>query len=238
MCTLSFRVEQGDYELFFSRDERRSRPVARPPALEREAGVRFLAPRDPEGGGTWLAANQYGVTLALLNRYGVTARGSDFESRGALVTRLASAPSLREVEARLRAAALARHRQFDLAVFEPGEPVARFGWNGRELEIDRDARGPLCSSAVADAAARAERRARFAELCARDAVHASSSTLETFHREHVPARGVLSACMHRADAKTVSLARVRVTPARVTLAYAAGSPCRARFGAELELGRA
>jgi len=44
--------------------------------------------------------------------------------------------------------------------------------------------------------------------------------------------------MHRADAKTVSLARVRVTPARVTLAYAAGSPCRARFGAELELGRA
>jgi hypothetical protein len=137
----------------------------------------------------------------------------------------------------LRALRLARHRPFDLAGFEPGA-AARFGWDGRELEVQRDLHGrPLCSSAVADAEARAARRARFAQLCAADGGKPSAAALETFHREHAPARGALSACMHRSDAKTVSLTRVCVTPARVALAYAAGSPCRARFGRALELAR-
>jgi hypothetical protein len=238
VCTLSFRTQGDGYELFFSRDERRTRAAARPPRLESAADVRFLAPHDPEGGGTWLSANQHGVTLALLNRYGVSAPGSDFESRGSLVLRLANARSLREVEGRLRALPLARFQPFDLAAFEPETPAARFGWDGHTLEVDAEARGPLCSSAVADAEARAARRARLAELCSRDAGRVASASLETFHREHAPARGVLSTCMHRADAKTVSLSRVRVTAARVALAYAAGSPCRARFGPELELARA
>jgi hypothetical protein len=238
VCTLSFSVAPDGYELFFSRDERRTRVEACPPRLERTADIRFLAPRDPEGGGTWLAANERGVTLALLNRYGVPAHGADFESRGSLVLQLATARSLREVEARLRVLPLARFRPFDLVAFEPGAPAARFGWDGRELEMDAEAHGPLCSSAVADREARAARRTRFAELCGRDAGRGTSAWLESFHREHAPARGVLSVCMHRADAKTVSLSRIRVTSARVALAYAAGSPCRARFGPELELARA
>jgi hypothetical protein len=43
--------------------------------------------------------------------------------------------------------------------------------------------------------------------------------------------------MHRSDSVTVSLARVRVDRARVAMAYAPGSPCRSRFGAELGLAR-
>lgn len=236
MCTLSFRSESLGYELFFSRDERRSRAPARAPALEIRAGVRFLAPRDPEGGGTWLAANHWGVTLALLNHYGAPARGGDFASRGGLVSSLAGARSLSEVETLLRGLELARFRPFDLAAFAPCEPALRFGWDGAALEVERGLREPLCSSAVADAEAKRARRARFAELAPHGAP--SSATLETFHREHAAGRGPLSTCMHREDAKTVSLSRVRVTPERVTLAYAAGSPCRARFAAELELARA
>ncbi|MFI5317616.1 MAG: NRDE family protein [Myxococcota bacterium] len=237
MCTLSFLLESGGYELFFSRDERRSRAAARPPRLERAAEARFLAPRDPEAGGTWLAANEHGVTLALLNRYGVTHPGSDFESRGRLVLELASARSLRAVEAQLRGRSLGRVRPFDLAVFEPDRPVACIGWDGRVLTLERAASAPLCSSAVADSEARAARRARFAEHCAASGAPTTHS-LAAFHREHAPARGALSPCMHRADARTVSLSRVRVTRERVALSYAAGSPCRARFGRELELARA
>ena len=229
MCTLSFRLEPDGFELWFSRDERRSRTPARPPAVSRAAATRFLAPRDPEGGGTWLSVNQHGLALALLNDYASQVRGVDFESRGRLVLELADARGPREAERRLAVRPLARFRPFELALFAPGEPVTRFAWNGRELAAERGAPGPFASSALAHAEARAARRARFAEL--------GSAALERFHREHAPARGALSACMHRADAKTVSLARVRVTRERVAMAYAAGSPCRTRFGAELELAR-
>jgi transport and Golgi organization protein 2 len=235
VCTLSFRRDAHGYELFFSRDERRERAVAAAPRLQQIDGVRFLAPSDPEGGGTWLAANDCGVTLALLNRYGVAARGGEFESRGALVLGLASARTVDEVETRLRARDLARHRPFDLAAFAPGAPVTRFGWDGSELEIECAARAPFTSSAVADAEARTARRARFAALCGDEP---ASGNLERFHREHAPERGALSTCMHRADAKTVSLSRVQVTRDRVALAYAAGSPCQAAFGPALELARA
>ena len=232
MCTLSFRLERDGYELWFSRDERRSRAPAHAPLVHDAGAARFIAPRDPEGGGTWLAVNAHGVALALLNDYGSRASGARFASRGRLVLDLAGARSADDVERGLRAHALAAFQPFELAVFAPGEPVTRFAWDGRARARQRGAAGPLASSAVAHAAARAARRSRFAATC-----DASSAALERFHREHAPARGALSACMHRADAKTVSLARVRVDRARVAMAYAPGSPCRARFHPELELAR-
>jgi uncharacterized protein with NRDE domain len=229
MCTLSFQLEPDGFELFFSRDERRSRAPAVAPEIHAAGGTRFIAPRDPEGGGTWLAVNSHGVAVALLNDYGSRFAGERFESRGGLVLALAETRDPRELERRLCARSLAPYRPFELVVLAPGEAVARFAWNGRELATERDAQGPFASSAVAHAEARAARRARFAE---------SNGALERFHREHAPARGALSVCMHRADAATVSLARVRVDRARVAMAYAPGSPCRSRFGAELELARA
>lgn len=237
MCTLSFRLEPDGFELFFSRDERRTRAPARLPAVHEVGATRALAPLDPEGGGTWLSVNAHGVALALLNDYGAPAPRGGAESRGQLVSALWGAREPRELELRLRARTLSPFRPFELAVFAPGEPVARFAWDGRELAVERGARGPLASSAAAHTEARAARRARFAESCAASG-EPSSQALERFHREHAPARGALSVCMHRADAVTASLTRVRVSRARVAMAYAPGSPCRARFRAELELPRA
>ena len=229
MCTLSFRLEPDGFELFFSRDEQRSRTPAVAPEIHATSGARFIAPRDPEGGGTWIAVNEHGLAVALLNDYAARPAGLRFESRGALVLALADARDPRELARRVCARSLAAYRPFELVVFAPGEAVLRFAWNGRELATEPGARGPFASSAVAQAAARAARRARFAE---------SDGELERFHREHAPARGALSVCMHRADAVTVSLARVRVDRARVAMAYAPGSPCRSRFDSELELARA
>jgi hypothetical protein len=234
MCTLSWRPEPHGFELWFSRDERRSRARARAPALHQAARVPFLAPVDPEGGGSWLTVNARGLALALLNDYGAPTRSGRFESRGALVLSLAAMHGLDEVEKRLHARKLDAYRPFELIAFAPGELVHRFAWNGRELEIERGVVGPFASSALAHREARTARRARFAA-----AVRApTSEELERFHREHSPARGPLSTCMHRADAKTVSLARVRVSRGRVAMAYAPGSPCRSRFGEELEVARA
>ena len=62
MCTLTWgRDEAGGLEVFFNRDERKTRPVAEPPALDELNGVRFLSPRDPKGGGAWMIANELGL---------------------------------------------------------------------------------------------------------------------------------------------------------------------------------
>lgn len=71
MCTLTWwRGAAGEgYEVFFNRDELKTRPPAKPPAAGERGGVRFLSPVDTQAGGTWIWANQFGVVMALLNWY-------------------------------------------------------------------------------------------------------------------------------------------------------------------------
>ncbi|NIP92410.1 MAG: hypothetical protein GWO24_02620, partial [Akkermansiaceae bacterium] len=70
MCTLTWwRGTAGSYEVFFNRDEKRTRSIADPPRVHERDGVRFLAPLDPDGGGTWMLANDRGLLVCLLNRW-------------------------------------------------------------------------------------------------------------------------------------------------------------------------
>ena len=70
MCTLTWwRGESGELEIFFNRDERKTRPVADPPSRFESDGVSFLSPRDPKGGGTWMTVNEYGIVVCLLNKW-------------------------------------------------------------------------------------------------------------------------------------------------------------------------
>ncbi|MBL8880657.1 MAG: NRDE family protein [Phycisphaerales bacterium] len=50
-----------------NRDELRTRPLAFPPETRRFGAYHALMPIDPGSGGTWIAANDAGLTLALLN---------------------------------------------------------------------------------------------------------------------------------------------------------------------------
>ena len=76
MCTVSWRFEltaeqpAPRFELFFNRDESRRRGPAHPPQIMEPVGEsKLLAPIDSDAGGTWLAANEHGLVLALLNLY-------------------------------------------------------------------------------------------------------------------------------------------------------------------------
>ena len=62
MCTLAWKRDQlTGLEVYFNRDELKTRPIARPLRVLKEDGVRFLSPQDPRGGGTWMLANEYGA---------------------------------------------------------------------------------------------------------------------------------------------------------------------------------
>ena len=77
------------YEVFCNRDELHSRKPALPPVLVMRNGVRYLAPIDAAGGGSWIGVNEFGLTLCLVNHYPVTS--SVATTRGDII------PPLREV---------------------------------------------------------------------------------------------------------------------------------------------
>ena len=234
MCTASWLRESAGYVVFFNRDELRSRPVARPPRSWRRHGVSFVAPQDEEAGGTWLAANEWGVTIGLLNLYraeGASSAppvGGEFVSRGLLMVDLADCASATELLTRLDAEDLFRYRPFTLFCLdaEGGEQVV--DWSGTELS--RRIGGellPLISSLLVDRVARRERRRLLDRY--RTTGPLNPSRLLEFHRSHEPEKGPLSPCMHRPDAATVSLSVVEVRPGEVRMLYGDGAACEAKL---------
>ena len=93
MCTLTWRDQDG-LEVFFNRDELKTRSRAEPPRTHVSPnGTRFLAPIDPDAGGTWMLANEHGVVICLLNRWHEEEGQSFQKSRGLIVTELADCKS-------------------------------------------------------------------------------------------------------------------------------------------------
>ena len=86
VCTLSWFDAPDGYHLFFNRDERRTRRAEIPPAVRCRGSVRFIAPLDGDFGGTWIAANESGLTLCLLNGFG-DSDGDERADRSAILKR-------------------------------------------------------------------------------------------------------------------------------------------------------
>ena len=94
MCTVSSIYQGSGYQLLCNRDERRTRRPASAPQLLTRNNVRFVAPIDGDFGGTWLAVNEFGLSLVLLNRAPSSAAKL---SRGLLPMNLIPAQTLTEL---------------------------------------------------------------------------------------------------------------------------------------------
>ena len=207
MCTVSWRQQPGGYLLLCNRDEKRARQPAEAPRVWRRSGLRFLAPRDGEAGGTWIGVNEYALSLCLLNGPG----GGGVRSRGWLVWDLLDARTPEDVAARMDASDLA---PFVLLALAPDQKPLVIEWDGAGRRTV-DATVPLVSSSVEPEAVAAARRAEFA----------AGADLASFHRSHAPEPGPYSVCMHRTDACTVSFSRVRVRRGVAELLYRPGALC-------------
>jgi len=225
MCTLSWLPNHGGYSLFFNRDESRQRGPEVPVAVHRWEEVAIVAPLDSDQGGTWIAANEFGVTLAVLNRYGPEmTRKTARTSRGQLVRSLATTPSLDLVRRRLAATTLPDYQPFTLAATAPESPVYLMEWDGEQLKeraVDRP--GLVAISSGYSKEAEAARRETLSQIQAGGPL--TPDVLEAFHRSHLPVRGPLSPCMHRDEAETKSFCRVDVTADEVEIHHVLGSPC-------------
>jgi hypothetical protein len=229
MCTVSWVHSANGYELFCNRDERRTRPPAWTPRLRERHGVRFIAPIDGESGGTWIGVNQYGLTLALLNRYDVPTGPprDEYLSRGWLLLELLASRALQHAQERLQARRLTAFQPFTLAAVAVAEPARLFQWDGCQLTVEANAEAhlPLTSSSFATARVIAERRAQFAQLSTN--ADERSIALANYHQSHAPAPGTFSVCMHRDNAQTVSYSHIQVTDAQITFNYFPQASCAA-----------
>src|SRR5947208_10818956 len=130
MCTISFIPKDQGFYLAMNRDEKRSRSIALPPRIVTVAGCRAIFPREPDGG-TWIAANDAGVCLALLNWHRIEREPKgEIVSRGEVIRALAGKCSSGEIAETVMALPLRKLRPFRLiAIVSAKKIVVEWRWN-------------------------------------------------------------------------------------------------------------
>ena len=223
MCTVSWARRPRGYTLFFNRDESRERPEGLPPEIESCEGIRFVCPRDPAGGGTWLLVNDHGLTLGLLNYYEAQLdyQPSGRRSRGQLPIQLATSRDLIEVEASLGAIDLAPYPPFHLLAVDRDTAARLVTWDGQSKSIHHPALEdlPITTSAFETAQVLESRRSLFRQKTLPEIE--SDHALLTFHSSREPVPDPHAVLMTRPDAKTVSVTQIKVEGSMATLIYRA-----------------
>ena len=228
MCTLSVITRNDGYLLAMNRDEKIARGAGELPEIHRLNGTTAVYPSD--AGGAWIAANEYGVTLALLNWNDVVQPEPDtgkVRSRGGIIPILAGAPSITGLQSAFAAFNLDGIRPFRLvAVFPSERAIAEWGWDSSQLTFQTLSwhSRHWFSSSLTDRQAEILRGA----VC-RDAQHqldaGSASWLRRLHASHASGPGPFSLCVHRDDVKTLSYSEITVAPERIQMGHFRGSPC-------------
>jgi hypothetical protein len=227
MCTVSWLRQEDGYQLYCNRDERRARPAALPPRYQMAEGVRYVAPIDAAHGGTWLAVNEAGLTLCLLNGDTRGRRGRGWVTRGYVISALIALAASLDAARHFEQLDLSPFLPFRLVAIDPIHPAIVMEWNGGEPRVrrDADALSPLVSSSFDQQGVERYRRALYRRTLEANG-GPTVDALSSFHASHGAVAGPYSPCMHRDDAETVSFSRVCVSPERIAFHYRPAAPCQ------------
>ena len=221
MCSVSWQQQQNEILICFNRDEQKTRTIAEPPKIFLESSAQVIMPVDPDGGGTWISVNQFGLFLGLLNFYEADVVNNsqqnsshDYISRGLLVRQLSASKNLSELEIDFSQQNFQRYRPFKLLVISSQEKKL-FVWNGTELSSESLAKF-ICSSSFQSKSVLQYRHQQFDQ---------AENDLFKLHSAHPDRRDAHSICMHRDDAQTVSLSMVKINKSEISFQYWNGAPC-------------
>lgn len=243
MCSVTWRRIAGELVLAFNRDESRARAKAIEPEVYTGEFCDFIAPIDPQAGGTWFGVNQAGFVFGLLNNYQGTLKPQDsiksqaslkpqepgLISRGQIVKELLQCADVDSVYRTVNALDMQRYQAFTLFFlsFKHQGLWQHFGDN--KLVQQDELPQNLFSSAHPDAAEVLKLREQVAKQWRVN----SESDLIDLHRSHLPHNPhtgkedkTYSICMHHDKGHTQSLSLVRLQEASVEVKYWAGQPCQ------------
>lgn len=228
MCTVSLIARKQGYLLGMNRDEKLTRVAGLPPKIRRANQRTLLCPSEP-GGGTWIAVNDSGATLALINWYSIPANASSYAvSRGEIVRTVGNAGSAVEVDSKLRELPLERIQPFRLiGIFPHQREVIEWQWNLKKLIRQKHPwrTQQWISSGFDEPKAQRLRGQSFRRAQQQKSV-GSLDWLRRLHRSHPPGRGPFSTCMHRSDAATVSYTEIIVSSRNATMRHLGSAPCQ------------
>jgi hypothetical protein len=227
MCSLTFIPCYRGYYLAMNRDERKARRDAVPPESTILGGTPAVYPRD-SAGGTWIAANNAGIALALLNWNDVAANPAEkTRSRGSLIPQLISQCTLQELQDAMGEIGLKGVLPFRVVGLVPTKQVIcewRWDLNAVESQTYPWVRRHWFSSSLSDDQATMQRGAVCERAWGEDG-SGSLSWLRRLHGSHVNGPGPFSLCVHRKDVKTLSYTELVCTADSVACRYFDGSPC-------------
>ena len=251
MCTISWFYSDSGYEIFFNRDEQKTRQQALPPTLQQANETRCIMPIDPEGNGTWISVNEYGVSFALLNYYQGRLPKGRLKSRGQLVRSLAHIRTMSDLMLHFDEIKLDCFAPFSLLCFPnfrgftDWNKIPMMRWTGKELVSLRQ-ESPLISSSFEFSQVYEERQNTYDKIIAPVMDYADETDLGVcrserrniclqkkrdafyrLHASHKPRASAYSICMHRDDAQTVSFSHIEVKENEIRFHYSDGAPCEA-----------
>lgn len=224
-----------------NRDEALARASVGPrPSVER--GMRLVAPRDLEAGGTWLGINAAGVFAAITNRHNGV-RNAGARSRGLLVLDALVESSAQEAVRRISDTDPHEHNPFHLVMADRRE--AHLVWSdGRR---HRHVAYPPGIHVVTERSFDAAPTRRIALLEARverlaiEGPPPVESWMEVLreHREDAPLEGV---CVHAPElgygTRSSSVFMLTLDPQRSVFLHAEGPPCTTPYEEHSSMARA
>jgi hypothetical protein len=224
MCTITIIPVAEGIRLACNRDEQRSRAAGLPPRIARFGDGRAILPLDPQGNGTWIAANDDGLVFALLNlngsSHGEHALPACRMSRGGVIPGLLHCGSLENTLAVVRRLNAEEYAPFRLVIADAFE-AAEVRSTGHTLIVLPPQRltMPLLftSSSLGDDLVEGPRRRLFQDFFGEPVEWLDQQV--AYHRHRWPAWPHLSVCMERADARTVSHTVVELGKDAVAMTY-------------------
>ena len=242
MCTVTVVTGDDTYVMAMNRDEKIARGAGLPPQIREFDGTKAFYPGDGDGG-TWLAANEYGIAFALLNSNDIVPCSTAAvrkRSRGRVIPALIDSRSLADLHDVFGVSNFKGMMPFRLiGVFPSEQEIWEWRWDSARLDCRAHAweARHWFSSSLSDERAEGLRGAVCRSACYR--LHAGSVRwLRRLHASHVG--GPFSLCVHREDVKTLSYTEVMVKSGSVSMCHFRGSPCAMNSldSVEIEVERA